>query len=303
MMLLGSERIITQDYATHKHAEDYAGIHLSDIKINGQARVIKVVNKYKSYQDTVNYNDYLNNKANWRDGLYYNCISISGKKTRYHQNELGGNQVSLETYDGIKKRYFYILHMAEVLVKEGDIVDEYTIIGRQGNTGLVLSNKDRSDHTYGSHVHFEVRDEYYNPINPRAYALFNIRVSYKEQSNQIDNSKKQIKVLADKINIRAEGSVNSQDIGDVFRDEVYTVLDEQEDNLYRWYKIETSLGLKGFVANEKNKKWLEVYEPNINIEGDLKAVDEKEELPLIFICPKDDLYAIRLKAGEQLYIK
>lgn len=303
MMLLGSERIITQDYVTHKHAEDYAGVHLSDIKINGQAKVIKVVNKYTPYQDTINYNDYLNNKANWKDGLYYNCISISGKKVRYHQHELGGNQVTLETYDGVNKCYFYILHMAEVLVKEGDIIDNYTIIGKQGNTGLVLSNKDKSDHTYGSHVHFEVRDEYYNPVNPRAYALFNIKVDYKEQTNQIDNSKKQIKVLADKINIRADGRVDSQDIGDVFREEVYTVLDELEDNQYRWYKIETNLGLKGFVANEKGKKWLEVYEPNIYIEGEHKVVDNLEKISLVFICPKDDLYAIRLKANERLYIK
>jgi len=303
MMLLGSERIVTQNYDRHKYAEDYAGIHLSDIKINGQAKVLKVVNKYEPYQDTINYNDYLNNKNSWKDGLYYNCLSISGKRVRYHQAELGGNQVTLETYNGSKKLFFNILHMASVLVNEGDLIDSNTIIGKQGNTGLVLSNKDKTDYTYGSHVHFEIRDEDYNPINPRDYALFNIKVNYIEQSNQIDNSQKQIKVLADKINIRAAGSVNSQDIGDVFRGEIYTVLGEEEDNQYYWYKIKTNLGLKGFVANEKGKRWLLVFEPNLCIEGECEIVDDISEEGLVFICPKDDLYAIRLKKDEKLYIK
>ena len=47
MKYLGSERSVTQSFVNHKYAEDYSGAHLSEIKINGTAKVIKVVNKYK----------------------------------------------------------------------------------------------------------------------------------------------------------------------------------------------------------------------------------------------------------------
>ena len=36
MKYLGSERSITQDYITHGGAEDYSGVHKSEIKINGK---------------------------------------------------------------------------------------------------------------------------------------------------------------------------------------------------------------------------------------------------------------------------
>ncbi len=300
--ILGSNRIVTQDYNRHRYAEDYAGVHLSDIKIFGRAKVIRVVNKYIPYEDTIDYNDYLKNRQQWQDGTYYNCISISGKKSRYHQSELGGNQVELECYEGNKKRFFKMLHIADVLVKVGDIIDSNTIIGKQGNTGLVLSNKSRSDITYGTHVHFEVRDENYNSINPRDYALFNIKVDYREQTNEIDNSKKQIKILVDKINIRQSHSTNSNIIGGVYKGEIYTVVDEQLDNKYNWYKIKTSLGLTGFVANEKGKQWIEISEPNQDIEESHQVVDEITRYKLVFTCPKDGMYAIKLYKGEKLYL-
>jgi hypothetical protein len=126
MLLLGSERVITQDYKTHGDAEDYAGEHLSPIKIKGKALVTRVINKYKTHEDTINYNDFLNNRTSWKDGTYYNCHSITGKVVRYHQSELGGNQVELECYDSNKKIHIRLLHMASVLVSVGDIIDSNT---------------------------------------------------------------------------------------------------------------------------------------------------------------------------------
>ena len=303
MFLLGSKRIVSQSYATHKYAEDYAGLHLSNIKIYGRAKVNKVINKYKPHEDTVNYNEYLNNRNSWKDGVYYNLISITGKKVRYHQSELGGNQVELECYEGNKKRIFRILHMADVFVNVGDIIDSSTVIGTQGNTGLVLSNRPRTNKTYGSHVHFEVRDENYNSINPRDYALFNIKVYYKEQTNEIDSTKKQIKIIVDKINIRQAPDINSNVIGGVYSGEIYTVHEEKSNERYNWYKIETGLDIVGFIANEKNKNWVEVYEPNSSIEGEHKPVDELKEPELIFTCKKDAMYAIKLKEREKLYLE
>lgn len=303
MLLLGSERVVTQDYNTHKEAEDYAGEHLSEIRINGKAKVMKVVNKYMAHEDTINYNEYIKNKNAWKDGTYYNCVSITGKTVRYHQSELGGNQVELECYDNNEKRIIRILHMAEVLVNAGDVIDSTSIIGKQGNTGLVLSKKEISNNTYGSHVHMEVLNRNYQYINPREYANYAKTVNYQEQTNEIDNSKKQIKIMVDKINIRMEASKDSADIGDVYYGEIYDVLGVIEDDIYTWYNIKTSLGLVGYVANEKGKNWLLVTNEEENIEGDIKEVDEVKEMKLIFTCVKDGMYAIKLKTGEHLYLE
>jgi hypothetical protein len=303
MLLLGSDRAVTQDYIIHGDAEDYAGDHLSVIKIKGRAKVVKVINKYVAHEDSINYNDYLNNRASWKDGTYYNCISITGKTVRYHQSELGGNQVELECYDNNQKRHVRLLHMAEVLVNVGDIVDSDTIIGKQGNTGLVLSKKAKSDITYGSHVHLEVTDEAYKSMNPRDYAAFTKELSYLEQTNVADNTKEQIKIIVDKINIRANPSKDAIDIGDVYNGEIYDVLGITEDATYTWYNIKTGLGLVGYVANEKGKNWITVTNEKQDVVGEVKEVDQVKELKLIFTCEKEGMYAVKLKIGERLYLE
>lgn len=302
MFLLGSERVVTQDFKTHGVAEDYAGEHLSIIKIKGKAKVTKVINKYIPHQDTINYNDFFNNKDKWQEGTYYNCISITGKKVRYHQSELGGNQVELECYESGKKRYIKILHMASTPLNVGDIINSNTVIGYQGNTGLVLSKKAKTDVTYGSNVHLEIRDENYKPLNPRDYAIYVKDVDYLEQTNVLDNTKDQIKIIVNKINIRSEPTVSSSDIGDVYNGEIYDILGITEDDKYIWYKIKTSLGLIGYVASEKGKEWIEVILKNNHPKGDIPGSDEVKKINLIFTCKKDGMYAIKLKNGEQLYI-
>jgi hypothetical protein len=304
MNILGAERIVTQTFSAHQNtAEDYAGNFLSDIKIFGTGKVISVVNKYKSYEDTINYNDFLNNKSKWKNGNYYNCVSISGKVVRYNQSELGGNEVWLECYHNDSKLYYRFNHLAEVLVNVGDIVNSDTVIGKQGNTGLVLSNKPRTDYSYGTHLHFEVRDKNYKPINPREYAIGNIVASYIEQSNIIDECKKQIKIIADKINIRENYNTSSKDLGDVYRGEIYTILDEIEDNNYIWYKIKTNLNVNGYVASLKNGNWIEVLNSTPNVEIVDQAPEGSGNIHLIFECKKDGLYALRLNNGEKLYLE
>ena len=69
MIYLGSQRVITNSFSNHKTAEDYAGAHLSEVKINGTGVVTKVINRFKSHEDSINYNDFLNNKIAWKDGI------------------------------------------------------------------------------------------------------------------------------------------------------------------------------------------------------------------------------------------
>lgn len=314
MIYLGSQRVITNSFSNHKTAEDYAGAHLSEVKINGTGVVTKVINRFKSHEDSINYNDFINNKNAWKDGNYYNCKSITGKQVRMHYNEIGGNQIWIETYQGNEKITLRFAHLDSVLVNVGDVVNSNTVIAKQGNTGLVLSNKSRSDSSYGSHVHLEVTNKNGAYLNPRPYATGEITTSYLEQSNTLDKSKRQIQIIVDKINIRREASETSSDIGDVYNGEVYTIVDEVDSQVYTWYKITTSRGVTGFVASKKGANWIKVLEvnndntPPITVVDEEKKEDKKEEVKkiekkLIFTCDKEDYYYIKLYPGEKLYLE
>lgn len=287
MKYLGSERSVTQDYKTHKVAEDYSGTHKSEVRINGKGKVIKVINKFKSHEDSINYNTFLENQSIWHINGIYNCISITGKSVKMKSEELGGNQVWIETYDGKDLIVMRFCHLDSVLVNEGDIVDN-DVIGLQGNTGLVLSGKSVIDESYGTHVHFEVtKNNQY--INPRKYAIGEINTTYLSNDNGIDNNKNQIKILVKQINIREEPNENSQDLGDVYYNEYYDVLDKVVTDNYTWYKIKTKNNITGYVASLKNGNWVEYIE---NI----------KDIKLIFTCTQDGNYLIKLYNGEKLYI-
>lgn len=190
MIYLGSERIVTNSFQNHKTAEDYAGNHQSIIKMNGTGKVLKVINRFESHEDSIHYTDFIHNKDNWKKGDYYHCISITGKNVLMDDSELGGNQVWIETYQDHKKLIFLFAHLDSAAVKKGDIVDSNTEIGKQGNTGLVLSNKSRNDVTYGSHVHLQVTDQSGNYIDPRAFATGEIQTTYLEQESRLDEKEK-----------------------------------------------------------------------------------------------------------------
>lgn len=326
MNYLGSNRVVTNSFSSHRTAEDYAGNHLSNVIMYGNGKVIRVINKFKSHEDSINYNNFLNNGNSWyKDGVYH-CISITGKITLMVPDELGGNQVFVETYDGNQKLIFRFAHLDSVNVKVGDIINENTILGLQGNTGLVLSSKNISDETYGSHVHLEIIDENNNYVNPRKYASGEVRTTYQLQTNIKDENKLQFIVNVDVINIRESASVNSKDIGNVYINEIYDILGTITNSDYIWYKIKTNTGIEGYVAYLKNSNWLTIYEPkkeeivneNIKldkvdnkdeeIKGDITndVIDDKQDidsLNLIFECAFDDYYYIYLKKGEKLYLK
>lgn len=302
MNYLGSNRIVTNPFSSHITAEDYAGEHKSKVSMYGKGKVIKIVNKFKSHEDSINYNTFLESKNSWRDGNYYNCISITGKKVRMHYEELGGNQVYVETYDKNRLLCFRFAHLDTVCVNVGDIIDENTIIGYQGNTGLVLSNKSYNDPTYASHVHLEITDSLGNYQNPRTYADGSTYTTYIEQTNIFDPKKFQFKVNVDQINIREKPTVSSKDIGDVYLNEVYDILDTVEASDYHWYKITTSRGLTGYVANLKNSNWMTLYYPEEDINPD-KKIDSSNEDNIIFECNKEGYYYIYLYKDEKLVIK
>jgi len=166
---------------------------------------------------------------------------------------------------------------------------------------LVLSSKSINDVTYGSHVHIEVIDKNNNFINPRGFADGSISGTYIKQSNELNNNIDQIKILVDVINIREQASVNSNDIGNVYLNEIYDVLEIVEDDIYIWYKIKTNTEIIGYVASKKEENWIQFI--NKEVDNTIVENDLNTELELIFTCTEDDYYYLKLYNGESLYIK
>ena len=80
-----------------------------------------------------------------------------------------------------------------------------------------------------------------------------------DKENISDTTKKEIKILVYEINIRQEPDANSPDIGDVYMNQVYEVLDIVETESYTWYKIKKD-NIVGYVANQKGEEWIECRE-------------------------------------------
>lgn len=106
------------------------------------------------------------------------------------------------------------------------------------------------------------------------------------QSNDYDESKLQVKVVAKRINIRELPTTESLDIGDVYKDEIYTVLDYVDKDDFYWYKIETNTGIIGYIASDPNDEYA------IVINGYIDRVP-----PEIFI----DKEFLTFKNGEVTY--
>lgn len=80
----------------------------------------------------------------------------------------------------------------------------------------------------------------------------------KNQSNELDESKTQIKVIVKRINIRKEPTILSEDIGDVYEGEIYTVLEHIDNSDYYWYKITTNNNVTGYIASDPKSEYVTV---------------------------------------------
>ena len=78
------------------------------------------------------------------------------------------------------------------------------------------------------------------------------------QSNKIDRTKTQIKIKEKRINIRKLPNIDSEDLGDVYRNEIYTVLSHLDTDEYYWYHIKTNQGIEGYIASNREKEYVEV---------------------------------------------
>lgn len=137
-----------------------------------------------------------------------------------------------------------------MLVKVGDIINENMQLARQGNTCLVLSNKNIADITYESHVHLKIINQEGIYIDRRAYATGDFKTIYIEQKN---DPKRKIQIMVEKMFIRREADENFKYIGDVYQNDTYTVLKEIYRNNYIWYQIKTNQDVIGYIASKEGE--------------------------------------------------
>ncbi len=131
-----------------------------------------------------------------------------------------------------------------------------------------------------------------NPIEKKDKDGFPIGTSNKE-----DNTKFQVKVIIEKINVRVEPKVSSNKRAIVEKDSIFDVLDYSTDNKYIWFKIKTNNNISGYIASEiKNpyvemNRELDVVPPELTITNkqlDVETRSKAEEAILKNINVKDD---------------
>lgn len=95
------------------------------------------------------------------------------------------------------------------------------------------------------------------------------------QSNDRDETLEQFKVTNEYINIRKENNTESDILGKVYKDEIYTVLEKQEDEYYVWYLIETNTEIKGYVAVQyEEESYVELLEVKEETEEETENTEE-----------------------------
>lgn len=99
------------------------------------------------------------------------------------------------------------------------------------------------------------------------------------QSNELDPSKEQIKILYDELNIRLKAGTSSMRIGYVNEGDIYTVLDTVFADEHVWYKIETKQKLVGYVASGERHEYIECLFENENATSNER--DESKDQILI----------------------
>lgn len=98
------------------------------------------------------------------------------------------------------------------------------------------------------------------------------------QSNERNYSLLQLIVDTDYINIRESNSVNSDILGKVNYGEIYTIISEDDLSEYNWYEIETSTGIRGYIAGKSNgTSYVKLLEVNNIVDNEeIKDIENNE---------------------------
>ena len=96
-----------------------------------------------------------------------------------------------------------------------------------------------------------------------------------EQTNLRDETKNQIEIITEYINIREKPNIKSDILGKVHQGEIYDALSENTDSKYKWIEIETSNGIRGYISG------IDDYVKKLYLENDITLEEPPIDTPII----------------------
>ena len=191
------------------------------------------------------------------DGVVYaiqdgqdNNIKATGVKSY-------GNYVQIKHPNNMYTLYAHL--KKKLKVKLGQQVKRGQVLGIEGNSGC----------SYGTHLHFEVRNKDNYVIDPTPYIdadLPNLPTNLPEPVERDENTY-QVEVLIKDLRARAGFGLDKAIIGYV-KSGIYQIYEEQEKDGYKWLKIANN---DIWIAYDN--EWAKLY-----IKNDYKMLYEKELL-------------------------
>lgn len=217
----------------------------------------------------------------YADGV---IVDIRDNIKGFDEKNGAGNYVEIKHDDKYSTRYHHIAY-GTIRVRIGDIVKKGDIIGYIGGTGYVT----------GSHLHFAIKEneKYVNPLSFLEEKTDENVVEKKYLGEPISRNElnNQIEIKID--NLRVRDNPNGNILGYI-KPGIYNFLEIKKLEEYTWYKINSNM----WIAYDDS--WGVIYnKKDIIVEDEVKT----DEYELIYECVRDDTYAIKLYAGEKIYIK
>ena len=96
-----------------------------------------------------------------------------------------------------------------------------------------------------------------------------------EQTNLRDETKNQVEIITEYINIREKPNIKSDILGKVHQGEIYDILSENTESKYKWIGIETSNGIRGYISG------IDDYVKKLYLENDITLEETTIDTPII----------------------
>lgn len=219
------------------------------------------------------YDPYITSPFGYREAIYDNNGKLVAKAGGHNGVDYGTNANKLPQYaitdgvvigcgtDSTKAKYVYVqydklgyiglhYHLDSINVKNGQKVNENTVIGKTGMTG----------NTTGIHLHYGWYKiaEHKKAFNSRKWEDFeaynysgDVKVTPVVDRNESIN---QIKVVASQLRVRTEHNTTSTAIGYAVVNGIYNCYETYKDANYTWYRIADNQ----WIASDGT--WVEVLE-------------------------------------------
>lgn len=174
---------------------------------------------------------------------FHEAVDYGTNNQKLNQYAITNGRVLSAGTDSLGGKFVYVdypslgyvgmhYHLSSIKVKAGDNVDQNTVVGVTGQTGLAT----------GVHLHYGwfKKSEYSKPYYQRNWEDFEQYVFENKLGTPVsrDEDKYQIEVLID--NLRGRAEPNGKILG-LLSKGLYNVLDAYEVGGYMWYKIGENL--------------------------------------------------------------